>query len=323
MTENTANTKPANQPRNRNEPATSAELDIRWRNWQDNGLPSDIETQLARLGTHTVTAAAAVAERAEEIAARLGQPRGAAIDRFLNVTDDWAERTDRIATVRTLEVLTAFKGPAMARPCWRPPAEHSRRRTLTGIEIGLVRLCALRHSGSTVRVAALDAGGLSGELDSIFPSDVIFDVHGDPTQLQFCGTHREIASGYPPAAPRILEIPAWSRPAFKTDVAAAVTANRRLLYKGKSDEAAKIQSSVLMGVHSVLCDAGLGSDPTVRPLSIRNTFGRAVYDTAGIEAAAQALGHDDWMAVAREIGVRPHAPVRQRNNKHTNTVRAE
>jgi hypothetical protein len=44
----------------------------------------------------------------------------------------------------------------------------------------------------------------------------------------------------------------------------------------------------------------------VKPLSIRNTFGRAVHAKAGLEAAAAALGHHDLNRVATEIGLRAH-----------------
>jgi integrase len=67
-----------------------------------------------------------------------------------------------------------------------------------------------------------------------------------------------------------------------------------------------------MVVRKALVRAGLGEDPTVTPLSVRNTAGRRVYDERGLEAAAAFLGHQDLMSVAREIGVREHRPTRQR-----------
>ncbi|MCY7298196.1 MAG: hypothetical protein LH616_03160 [Ilumatobacteraceae bacterium] len=143
MTNNKTNQKPtAAKSGNRNEPATNKELTIRWRYWQDNGLPVDIESRLAGLGTHTTSAAARVAEQAEQIATHLVRRTPIdAMDRFLNESDDWAERTDRFATVRTLEKLTSFtragtsrldggrtrdRGPT-ARPC--PSAQQQKHQT--------------------------------------------------------------------------------------------------------------------------------------------------------------------------------------------------
>jgi hypothetical protein len=66
-----------------------------------------------------------------------------------------------------------------------------------------------------------------------------------------------------------------------------------------------------MRLRKVLTVAGLGGDPTVKPLSIRNTFGRDHHDRTGdLLGTAALFGHEDLMSVAREIGLRPH-PLRQ------------
>jgi hypothetical protein len=89
-------------------------------------------------------------------------------------------------------------------------------------------------------------------------------------------------------------------------------ATQLLLYTGNSTVPNKIQSSILMTVNKVLEDAGLAGDPPVKPQSVRNGAARRAYNDGGIEAAAGLLGIRDLNGVAREIGVRPHLPQRQR-----------
>lgn len=113
------------------------------------------------------------------------------------------------------------------------------------------------------------------------------------------------------AAPRSVQLAAWCRPAF-TELAAIAGDERPVLHPCGSVRANKAQSNLLTIVGTVFQHAGLEGDDTVKPLSIRNTYGRAVYDAHGIEAAAAALGLSDLMSVAREIGVHPHKPVRKK-----------
>ena len=108
-----------------------------------------------------------------------------------------------------------------------------------------------------------------------------------------------------------MEIPLWARACF-TQLAKNAVATRPLLYAGSSHEPKKIQSLILMNLGKALSLAGLASDPTVTPLSIRNTAGRRAYESGGIEAAANLLGLEDFNSVAREIGLRPHLPTRKK-----------
>lgn len=284
----------------------------RWDLWADRGLPTGIDAALAARGTHSTAAIATVAALAAELESRLEHLRPpAAVDRFLAAGEAWEDRLDRWSTLRTLERLAHLPAKPLPWPGWAPPDPNLRRRPLTSVEIGLVRLSALRTKAKAALVGALDAGLASGELPLV-AADQIVVADGAPAAMRAPGTCRDNRSGYPEAFARRLDIHSWCRPAF-TAAVEHQAAGPRLLYQGNSATHATIQSAQLMAVGTVLADAGLAGDPTVKPLSIRNTAGRHAYETAGrsIEAAADLLGHDDLMFVAREIGIRPHRPTRR------------
>lgn len=293
--------------------AASNDHDSRWELWAEDGLPTSIEQRLLAAGTHAADVATAVAQVADELTGLMERHHPvAAVDRFLSGVDSWEDRCDRWATLRTLERLSQLPVAAPAWPGWVPPDPHARRRPLTAIEMALVRHCSMVRTGRAAVVGALDSGAASGELTAINRTAVILGANGTPTGLRAAGTRRDTKSGYPEAAPRTLDLPAWCRPTY-TRLLAGPTGDRPLAYGGRSDDQQKIQSCLLMDVGAALKDAGLAGDPTVKPLSIRNTYGRAVHDAGGgIEGAAAALGHDDLMSVAREIGIRPHKPARKR-----------
>ena len=284
---------------------------LRWISWGEDGLPFNARQRLAQTGTFAASALDAFGTYVEELEELLERrsPRGA-VDAFLASNDAWGERVNRFATVRTLERLSQMKVPALARPQWALPQAHMRRRPLTELEIGTVRYYSLRNGLHAASVGAFDAGALSGELPGLFTSGVHFDANL-ATRIEVGGTERAIACGYPVAAPRTLEVPAWCQVAI-SELATSIDATRPLLYGGSKTDPADIESAILMNISNVLKDAGLRGDPSVKPLSIRNTAGRRARELGGIEAAAKLLGHDDLMSVAREIGVRPHTPVRVR-----------
>lgn len=159
-------------------------------------------------------------------------------------------------------------------------------------------------------MAVLDAGGISGELGRLHGVDVV-SRDGGGFAVAAPGTMRTQRFGYTMAAPRTLEIGDWASGKFET-LSKATSPEDLLLYAGSATTPAKIQSSILMNVTSTLNYAGFGADPTVRPLSIRNTAGRRAYEEGGLEAAAALLGHDDYNAVAQKIGLRGRKAVRLR-----------
>jgi hypothetical protein len=90
---------------------------------------------------------------------------------------------------------------------WAPEDAILRRRPLTEIETGLVRLCSLRSPIRAGVIGATDAGAASGELARLTIGNVICDSSGQVTELDLSGTERTTTYGYPVAAPRSLEVP--------------------------------------------------------------------------------------------------------------------
>lgn len=283
----------------------------RWQSWHDTGLPTNLGQRLHAVGTYSDAAIKKVEVLAEELDNTLERfsPTGA-IDRFLAAPTEWEERIDRWATLGVLERLSQIPGSRPARPAWSSPTVL-RRRPLSEVEIGLVRHSALGSIAATSSVGSLDAGLVSGELAKLTSSLVAFDGSAQASGIRAPGTQRESSYGYPMAGARVLEVPPWAR-ASLTRLCAETDPEAPLLYGGRSRDAGKIQSSILMVVRKVLIRAGLGNDESVTPLSIRNTSARRVYDAHGLEAAAHFLGHHDLMSVAREIGIREHLPARRR-----------
>lgn len=295
------------------DPDTGHDLATRWDAWSDDGLPPYISQRLLATGVYGPSTVATVAGLADELEVRLAQCAAfKAVDGLLAAGSTWEDRCDRRAVVRILERLAQLKVPSLPWPGWLPPDPNARRRILTDVERSLVRHCSLATTGRSAVVGALDSGAASGELALLLRSAVALDEAGSAVALDLAGTQRDVKSGYPEAAPRRRELALWSRPAF-TSLLTGRTGDRPLLYGGHATDLGKIQSSLLMTVGAVLADAGLAGDPTVKPLSIRNSFGRAFYDLGrGIEATAAVLGHHDLMSVTREIGISPHKAARRR-----------
>lgn len=299
----------------KNSKHTSLNNDIlatRWSIWGEEGLPDNLESRLHATNTYSPAAITQLVALANELSERLEHraPVGA-VDHFLAAGDEWTERLNRRTTLRVLERLNHLPGAPLAKPDWLTPKATLRRRLLTELEIGLVRHCSLDSPLCASTVGALDGGAASGELPKIVPPTVRRDPKGLPTHLDGLGTKRPSPFGYPAAAPRTISIPHWSRPSWAR-LLPNTPEDAPILYTGASSDSAKIQSAILMSANKALAKAGLGDDPTAKPLSIRNTAARRVYDDQGLEAAARFLGHGDFMSVAREIELREHLPVRER-----------
>lgn len=289
---------------------TSVDLNARYAIWAEDRLPTDLPARLGRFRTFTSAALDQLSALTEEVEQRLDHAAPAhAIDRFLAAGADFDDRVNRRATIRVLERLTGLRLPALPWPGWTHPDPNARRRVMTGIEIGLVRWCSLETAQRAAVAGALDAGSTSAELVDITTDIVTVDDHGQAMGLVLPGSGRSNPSGFPGASGREAELLDWCRPAF-TEQLGKVSAGASLLYGGHSESRAGIQSAILMHLSkAVFRDAGVDGDPTVKPISIRNTAARAVYEQSGIEAAAAFLGHDDLMFVMREIGCRPHLPA--------------
>lgn len=280
-----------------------------WEQFASEGLPTAVAVRLEQFMDSG--AVARVEAVAEEISDRLaiGIEPSRMIEQFLSATDDITSRRDRFAALRALELLIPLSTEALERPSW-VGERNERRRPLSAIELGVVRMCALTKPKSLVPVGLLDAGCVSGELVSIHAGNFNRGHDRRIVTVDAPGTTRSSLSGYPPADPRRLLIPDWCAAAIGKRVD-ALPVDTTVAYYGSRTEPAKAEASVLMNVHSVLVMAGLGSDRTVTPLSIRNGAARLVYLQHGLEAAFEMLGHQNMSLMASEIGRSPQRPCRQ------------
>jgi len=292
--------------------AALEDIASRWDQWRMAEFPRHIEQRLRSVGTFGEHAIERISELSDELERLLSVgPTLRAIDFFLARGSSQSQRLDRYATIRVLEILDQVKGGPIAWPKgWSPEDPNQRERILQDTEIGLVRLVSMKSAATSGPVATLDAGAISGELGILRGMDLIA-LAGGSFEISAPGTQRASGLGYTMAAPRTLAINPWATTKLKI-LAQATGPDDLLLYDGSATTASKIQSSILMSVSNTLQRAGLSQDPSVRPLSIRNTAGRRAYDVGGLEAAASLLGHDDFTSVAKKIGIRSHGRVRVR-----------
>jgi hypothetical protein len=279
------------------------------RRWADHGLDPTSRLSLLVSGDASAVIDRLTAELAERFSTSHHHER--VMDMFMATSTDIDDYRDRYATVRIMEKLSGIQTdprPRVGRP---DTVEPQRRRPFTDTETVLVRLCSLKSAAKAGIIGIAEAGAGSGELHHIVSDDVERDSIGTALAVRVRGTERAVKSGYPVACARELVVPGWCRQRF-SDLVRASPASQTLLYAGHATDPSNRQSTVDMAIGSVLKDAGLHDDPTVKPSSVRNTAARARYHRDGIEAAAGQLGHDDLNFVMQEIGIRPHKPTRQR-----------
>jgi len=272
-------------------------------------MPEDVADRLAAVGLCSPRAIDRGGVLMRELADRVeAQLAVIAIDRFLAAGREWHDRLDRRAVVELARLVSDLERGPVVWPGWQPDAATVRRRVLRDLEMALIRMIAARRvtAATAATVGLCEAGAASGELAQVTPEDVRTRADGSPEAVWLPGGGR---AGYARERP----LPAWVRPLIARRLqAAAGEPLGRLAYAGAAVWAHKQQSAVLMNLNTVLRNAGLGGDPTVKPLSVRNTAARAIYDRDGLEPAAAAVGAGSYDAVACEIGLKAHPPVRRR-----------
>lgn len=292
--------------------ASHHDIASRWEQWRKDEFPRHIERRLRAVGTFSDQAVESISEYSDELERLLAVgPALRAIDIFFARGTKQSNRLDRYTTIRVLETLDQVKGEPIEWPKgWAPEDPNQRERILQDTEIGLVRLISTTSAAKTGPIAALDAGAISGELGLLRGTDLVkLDKGG--YEITAPGTERASSFGYTVAAARTLAINSWATSRLNI-LADATEPGDLLFYDGSATTPNKIQSSILMNVSNTLWRAGLSQDPTVRPLSIRNTAGWRAYKKGGLEEAAKFLGHDNYTSVAKKIGLRAHAPARKR-----------
>lgn len=275
---------------------TPLDPQIRWRVWDDDGLPLRPLDTLRAAGTHDgiLEHLGTHIDRFAALLERYGCDR--AIDRFLAAAGSWEERLDAQATLNTLARLSGLPSRHFGTD-WTPPSPHLRSRVLRDLELALVRLVARADQDLEVLVGALEAGAASGELPRLDAASVRAS-EATGVELALPGTGLA-------AFPRTNPVPAWAIDAMRRGAAAAQQRRRPLGYAGNATDPNKIQSAQLMKLGPMWSAAGLRQDPTVAHESIRHTVAHHVYRQAGIQAAAQFLGTTSLDRTAIKVGVRP------------------
>ena len=272
-------------------------------------MPDDVADRLAAVGLCSPRAIDRGRVLMRELADRVeAQPAVIAIDRFLAAGREWDDRLDRRAVVELARLVSNLERGPVVWPGWQPDAATVRRRVLRDLEMALIRMIAARRvtAATAATVGLCEAGAASGELAKVTPEDVRTRADGTPEAVWLPGGGR---ASYPRERP----LPAWVRPLVTARLTAAPRESCGLLaYTGTSPDPASQQSSVLMNIKNVVRTAGLLDDPTVQPLSVRSTAARAIYEREGLEPAAAAVAATSYDAVAREIGLKAHPPVRKR-----------
>lgn len=288
--------------------------------WTDHGLPSAITARLTAAHTHDVDSIARIVETADRYRTEsLTDPLDQVIERHLLEADTYEEQCDRWAVLRTLELMSYMPYTPRIRPGWAPSQLYVRRRPLSALELGAVRISTLttisvQEVGIDARcatVAAMEGGAIAGELAKIMPRDAVRGHDGVVERLELRGTLRSTKCGFPAAAPREVEVPMWARAQFTALLDASVKnqpdGKWPLLVRKENriETPDQVQSSLLMRVRERLDAAGFKGDKTVIPGSLRNTTALKVYEEHGIVAAKELLGYKRFDFVMEEIGLAP------------------
>lgn len=262
----------------------------RWSTWQTQGLPELIRDELELGLTHSPAAAARVEELADDLAAELERSVAhLAVDRWVARAETWEERLDRRATVATLERLSGLRFTPLGWPGWQPPLDVPRKRVMTELEEGLLRLHVQAYDLRRVAtMGLLEAGLNSGELPLIAPCDIE-------------GAHVH-APGHKRLSARVLTLSAWARKSIDA-LCSSVPAKAPLVYTGRQRNPDRAVSTVLMNFNKPFVQSGLAADPTLAPMSVTNTGLRRIYDNQGWEACVEAAGVADWQRLRRRIGL--------------------
>lgn len=272
--------------------------------------------RLERTGTHSPHAVVDLAGFAEELAGLFASNYPArAVELFLAADESFEGRCDRWSALHTFELMTGAKPRISPWPGWRPDNPDLRSRHLRPLEIGFVRLLAVKRMQVAATIGFCDAGVGPGELAGILNRHICFD-DGAPVAVEL-----------PKAkTPRTVAIPTWCRRAI-THMHFANDPDASLLYTGTATRPDKIQSCLLMRINWALHRAGLWEpnpdkqDPLaklVKPISVRNGAGRERYDAGeGIEAIAGQWGLPNLTITQRHLGLIAPTPRRTKTPNHT------
>jgi site-specific recombinase XerD len=194
----------------------------------------------------------------------------------------------------TLDVGLPARGELVARPL-----------TEAEVTLGRTSVHGRRSTWSPMRATAWalgEASAVSSEITRIRISDL--DHPTRPRHVTLPGTPRHDQ--------RTVELTPWGRRILTRRVAELTDTghgpNTLLAYGGAATPGgATAQASVCNALRDVLHLAGLGTDPQVKPGSLRHWAGRSRYDAgAPLTEVARVLGHRSLDETALDIGLHWH-----------------
>lgn len=191
----------------------------------------------------------------------------------------------------TLDLLLPGKGQLAARP-------------LTDDELMLCRATAQLGWPDSARLRAVvwalgETSAISSEITALTIGHL--DDPTEPATVRLPGTRRH--------DPRTGALSDWGRRIIARHVtdllARGATPDTALAYAGAAPPGgAKAQAAACNALRHVLDMAGFGPDADVRPASLRNWYGRRLYDSGtALEQVARALGHRTLDGCAEDIAL--------------------
>lgn len=177
-----------------------------------------------------------------------------------------------------------------------PPKSTRRTRPLTDDEINLLRLCALGRPATNLRSAVALALAEATATTREIPLITVDDIDLTTSTLNLPGGAR--------VDPRTVQLTKWGLGVLNRRLdGVGSTANRYVVPVQGDTHRLAAQASTCNLIATLLDNAGLRTEPDVRPGSIRAWAGLTTHRTTGrIERAATQLGLRSLDATAELIG---------------------
>ncbi len=175
-----------------------------------------------------------------------------------------------------------------------PGRQPAAPRPLADEEVAICRAMSIDHVGATRLSAAwafAEAGVRTGELANITIGDVDLD------------TERVWIAGCRSTLPRWVELTEWAHTQVCRRLGQLPSDDSQSVVYTADGSAKSRQAASCIAVSMTLARAGLGNDPSVRPVSVAGWAGRKVMERTGrLEDVATALGMRSLDRAARLIG---------------------
>lgn len=219
----------------------------------------------------------------------------------VSVSTSRFRRTTLRALFKILRVH-GYDAPDLTLDLDLPPRPNRTARPLSDDEVVFCRTVAqtprARDRRRPAAWALAEAGAVTSEQAMVAMGDL--DDPRCPSTVALPGTRR--------ARPRVVSLTEWGSRVVALRIAEldSPRADTLLVYGGsRPADSAAAQAATCNLVGNVLRDAGLATDPRVRPASVRHWRAAAVFKATGrIEHAARLLGQQSLDEAAEAIGWR-------------------